>query len=77
MLSKKGEEVETRGSSRNHELLSIEEEEKNNGSREPTMAASNYRCNSNNNGLEEKKNEDSISIVSLECKLYRVLVDAN
>ena len=55
-LSKKVEEVETGAS--------------NSGLREPTMATSDHRNNSNNNGLEEEKKKDSISTVSLGCKLY-------
>ena len=76
-LSRKGGEVETLATSRNVELLPIEEDEENCGSREHTMAASDHRSNSNNSGSAEERKEDSISTVSLGCKLDGIWVEDN
>jgi hypothetical protein len=69
-LSKTGGEVEIGAYSRNEELNPINEEREDSGSREPTMAESNHRSNSNKSGSEEEPKEDSISTVSLGCGFY-------
>lgn len=69
-LSKTGGEVKTGASSRNEELKPIDEEMEDSGSREPTMADSEHRSNSNKSGSAEEAKEDSISTVSLGCGVY-------
>jgi len=69
-LSKTDGEVEIGASSRNEELKPIDEEMEDSGSREPTMADSDHRSNSNKSGSEEEPKEDSISTVSLGCGFY-------
>jgi hypothetical protein len=69
-LSKTGTEVEMGASSRNEELNPIEEEREDSGSREPMMAESDHRSNSNKSGSEEEPKEDSINTVSLGCGFY-------
>jgi hypothetical protein len=69
-LSKTGGEDETCTSSRNEELQRIEEERDHSGSREPSMAESEHRSNSNKSGSEEETKEDSISTVSLGVGFY-------
>jgi hypothetical protein len=49
-LSRTGAEVDTGGSSRNKELQRIEKEREHSGSREPLMAESEHRSNSNKSG---------------------------
>jgi hypothetical protein len=69
-LSKTGGEEETGTSSRIEELQRIEEERDHSGSREPSMAESEHRSNSNKSGSEEETKEDSISTVSLGVGFY-------
>ena len=68
-LTKTGGE-ERGSSSRNEELKPIDEEMEDSGSREPTMADSEHRSNSNKSGSAEEAKEDSINTVSLGCGVY-------
>ena len=65
-MSRTVAEVETGGSSRHDELEQIEEERKQSESREPSMAGSEHRSNSNKSVSEEETKGDSISTVSIQ-----------
>jgi hypothetical protein len=64
--------VGTEASNKDLDLEPIEEEREHNRSRTPSMAESAHRTNSNKSGSNKETKEDSISIVSLSCRLYAI-----